>query len=194
MLNKPVDEIMFGADGRAWAIRSENEIARAKQIIGDASYFDKSMTRVVGQVIRSICILNHPIPNTNNAESIQIILPAAQLKRKNDIYICMVSNAHNVCSENHYIAIVSTTVETTKPMAEVAAGIKLLGTVLERFDAVTDLYEPVDNGSKSACFISKSYDAASHFESAAVDVLRMYECLTGEKLDMSIAPDLEEGA
>jgi len=191
MLNKPIDEVIF-KDGVAWGIRSGNEVARAKQVIGDASYFDAAKTKITGKVARSICILNHPIPNTRDAESIQIILPAAQLKRKNDVYVCMVSHAHNVCSENHYVAIVSTTVETNDPMAELAAGIKLLGTIQERFDAVSDLYEPVENGSKSSCFISKSYDAASHFESAATDVLGMYELLTGEKLDMSIAADLDD--
>jgi Rab GDP dissociation inhibitor len=193
MLNKPVDEVIF-KEGVAWGIKSGNEVARAKQIIGDASYFDNTKTKVTGKVARSICILNHPIPNTKDAESIQIILPAAQLKRKNDVYVCMVSSAHNVCSANHYVAIVSTTVETNDPMAELSAGIKLLGSIQERFDAVSDLYEPVENGSKSACFISKSYDAASHFESAASDVLSMYELLTGEKLDMSIEPDLDDAS
>ena len=191
MLNKPVDEILFKeGTSVAWGIKSGNEVARAKQIIGDASYFAKSMTRVVGQVVRSICILNHPIENTNSAESIQIILPASQLGRKNDVYVCMVSHAHNVCAENHYIAIVSTTVETTDPISELQTGIMLLGTIQERFDSVSDIYEPIDDGSGTACFISRSYDAASHFESAAVDVLSMYERLTGEPLDMTMVPDL----
>ena len=28
-----------------------------------------------GKVVRTICFLNHPIPNTNNSESAQIITP-----------------------------------------------------------------------------------------------------------------------
>jgi len=39
-------------------------------------------TKVVGQVIRAICIMDHPIPSTNDAASIQIILPQKQLGRK----------------------------------------------------------------------------------------------------------------
>jgi len=39
------------------------------------------------------------------------------------------------------------------------------------FDSVSDLLEPVSNGKADNCFISKSYDAASHFEACAEDVL-----------------------
>lgn len=36
----------------------------------------------VGQVIRAICILNHPIANTNDVNSCQIIIPQNQVNRK----------------------------------------------------------------------------------------------------------------
>ncbi len=62
----------------------------------------------------------------------QIIIPAAQVKRKNDLYVCMVSFAHNVASSGKYIAIVSTTVETANPIAELAPGFNLLGKITER--------------------------------------------------------------
>ena len=35
----------------------------------------------VGQVIRAICLMNHPIPNTNDAQSCQIIIPQRQAQR-----------------------------------------------------------------------------------------------------------------
>ena len=87
---------------------------------------------IIGKVIRTICILDHPIANTDNAESVQIIIPALQVKRRNDIYVCAVSNAHNVSSPGKYIAIVSTTVETQNPLQEINSGIQLLGKILER--------------------------------------------------------------
>jgi RAB protein geranylgeranyltransferase component A len=37
------------------------QVAKASIIVGDPSYFDAAKTRVVGKVVRSICILNHPI-------------------------------------------------------------------------------------------------------------------------------------
>jgi len=46
----------------------------------------KDRVRLVEKVIRCICILDHPIPNTENIPSVQIIIPQKQLKRKNDIY------------------------------------------------------------------------------------------------------------
>ena len=68
-------------------------------IIGDPSYFAATKTRKCGRVIRSICILDHPIVGTDNAESVQIIIPASQVQRRHDIYVCMVSSAHQVSSE-----------------------------------------------------------------------------------------------
>ena len=45
----------------------------------------------------------------------------------------MVSHAHNVSSQGKYIAIVSTTVETDKPINELQPGLALLGRILERW-------------------------------------------------------------
>ena len=39
--------------------------------------------------------------------------------------------------------------------------------------------EPVTDGVENHCFISKSYDATSHFETAANDVLSLYRRITG---------------
>lgn len=116
------------------------------------------------------------------------------MRRRNDIYVCMVSFAHNVASQGKYIAIASTTVETSNPIQELAPGFSLLGKVLERFDSVSDLYEPVADGRADNCYISRSYDATSHFETAANDVLSLYQRITGTALDMTISADMEEDA
>ena len=50
-----------------------------------------------------------------------------------DIYICVVSYAHNVAAKNYYIAIVSTTVETADPEAELKPALDLLGHVIEKY-------------------------------------------------------------
>jgi Rab GDP dissociation inhibitor len=161
MLNKPVDEVLFDGAGKAWGIRCGNEVAKAKQIIGDPSYFDKSKCRVKARVIRSICILDHPIAGAPEAESLQIIIPFSQVPgRRNDIYVAVVSHAHMVAAAGKYIAIVSTTVETNDPARELAPGLNLLGRILDRFDAVSEVYEPVADGRADNCFISASYDAS----------------------------------
>lgn len=192
MLNTAIDEILTDEAGKAWGIKAGNEVAKAPILIGDPTYFDAGKNKVTGKVVRSICFLDHPIKGTDNAESVQIIIPAKQVKRKNDIYVCMVSFAHNISSNGTYVAIVSTTVETDMPLKELDPGFALLGKIMERFDAVSDLKEPLADGKADNCYISKSYDAASHFEQTANDVLDLYTRITGEELDMTISADMNE--
>lgn len=67
MLNTPVDAILMES-GRVVGIKSGENTARAPLVICDPSYVRemKGMTKVLGKVIRAICILDHPIPETNN--------------------------------------------------------------------------------------------------------------------------------
>jgi Rab GDP dissociation inhibitor len=188
MLNRGVDEILF-EDGKAWGIQCGDEVARGKLIIGDPSYFPSEKTRKNGKAVRSIFVLDHPVPGTNDSESLQIIIPAAQVNRTNDIYVCVVSHAHCVAAKGMYIAIVSTVAETSDPLSEIDVGVNLLGPYLDRFDSVSDMYEPVSDGSNDNCFISSSYDPTSHFETTSDDVLDLYERITGEPLDLSINAD-----
>jgi Rab GDP dissociation inhibitor len=83
-----------------------------------------------------------------------------------DIYIAMVSSAHNVCPKGYYIAIVSTIAENdANHHLELEPGFERLGKIEEKFmGPPIPLYEPTDSGEESNIFISKSYDATSHFE------------------------------
>ena len=81
--NSHVARILHNEDGKVTGIISNGEKATAPLIICDPSYVKGlNKTKVVGRVIRAICIIDHPIPNTNNASSVQIILPQRQLNRK----------------------------------------------------------------------------------------------------------------
>lgn len=83
MLNTKVDEILFSQEGKVCGIKSNGEEAKAPMVICDPSYCQKAgKVKEVGKVIRAICILDHPIPNTNESASCQIILPQKQLGRK----------------------------------------------------------------------------------------------------------------
>lgn len=44
------------------------------------------------------------------------------------------------------------------------------------------IYEPINNGSSDNIFLSKSYDATSHFETTTDDVKDIYHRATGEEL------------
>lgn len=83
-----------------------------------------------------------------------------------DIYIAIVSSAHNVCPKGYYIAIVSTIAEgSANHHLELQPGFDRLGKIEERFmGPAIPLYEPLESGNRDRIFISKSYDATSHFE------------------------------
>ncbi|KIK91310.1 hypothetical protein PAXRUDRAFT_638029 [Paxillus rubicundulus Ve08.2h10] len=190
MLDKHVDEIVTDADGKFVGVCSGGEIVKAKQVIGDPSYFgagkdaEGGRLRVVedGKVVRAICILKHPIPGTEDSDSVQIIIPQNQVNRRNDIYIAMVSSTHNVCAKDVYIAIVSTIVETDRPEQEIVPGLQLLGSIHEKFLTVSPLYTPVSSGEADNIFITRSYDATSHFETVVEDVQDVWKRVIGKDL------------
>lgn len=192
MLNKPVDEIVYGEDGKVTGVKSEGEVASAPIVIGDPTYFPEKVKKTGQQVIRAMCILDHPVPNTGNLDSVQIIIPQNQVQRKNDIYIAVVSSAHNVCAKDHYLAIVSTIIETDKPHIELEPAFNLLGPRKETLMGIADIYEPIEDGTKDGVFISKSYDSSSHFESTTDDVKDIYFRLTGQPLVVKPRPENEE--
>lgn len=189
MLNRSVDEILFDKDGKAWGIRGDDEVAKCKLVIGDPTYFPASKVRPTGKVVRSLCLLDHPIQQVGGGRgSAQIIIPGSQVGRANDIYVSMVSKSLEVVSDGIFLVTVSTRIEgvSDNPLDEVEEGIRLCGPILERFDIISDCFEPVADGSEDRCFISKSYDDTSHFKTAAQDVLDLYARVTGEQLDMTI--------
>ncbi|KAK0718219.1 GDP dissociation inhibitor [Lasiosphaeria miniovina] len=199
MLNTNIDEIQYDGAGKAVGIKAtmtgiEPEMkfeTRAKMILGDPSYFS-SKVRVVGHVLRAICILKHPLASTNDSDSSQLIIPQSQVGRKNDIYIACVGSAHNVCPKGYWIAIVSTIAETAaNHHVELGPGLERLGRIEEQFmGPPIPLYEPLEDGKKDNIFISKSYDASSHFESTTADVRDIYRRCTGEEL---VVEGLREG-
>ncbi|KIJ46488.1 hypothetical protein M422DRAFT_165327 [Sphaerobolus stellatus SS14] len=190
MLDKTVHEIVTDADGKFVGVRSGDETVKAKQVIGDPSYFSTAegsgKVRVVetGKVVRAICILKHPIPETNDADSVQIIIPQNQVGRRNDIYIAMVSSTHNICAKNFYVAMVSTIVETDKPELEIQPGLQLLGPIYDKFVSIDPIFTPTSSGENDNIFITRSYDATSHFETVVDDVHDVWRRVVGKDLEL----------
>jgi len=164
-----------------------NGLVKCKTLVGDPTYFqDEEKCVKTGQIIRCICIMDHPIPNTNNSKACQIIIPQKQISktRKNDIYIVQISDTHCVCTKGKFIAIIATTVETQKPQDEIKIALDLIGKVEKTFVSIVDTYGPKGDGKDDSCYISKSNDASTHFESTAQDALDLYERITGTKFDL----------
>ncbi|KAH9825123.1 GDP dissociation inhibitor [Melampsora americana] len=185
MLDKPIDEIVYDADGKVCGVRSGEETVKAKKVIGDPSYFLNGKTEQVmeeGKVVRSICLLKHPIPNTDESDSLQLVVPQAQIGRKHDIYIAAISSTHNVCAKDYYVAIVSTIVETSTPELELEPAYKLLGPIHDKFVTVSPIYVPAASGQQNNVFITRSYDATSHFETVTDDVKDVWRRAVGGEI------------
>jgi Rab GDP dissociation inhibitor len=186
MLNKVVDKLEYDEHGRVCGVTSEGATAKCKMVIGDPSYFlQDGKVKQTGQVIRMVCIMSNPVPNTNNADSCQIIIPQSQIGRKNDIYITCLGSSNSVAPAGKYVVIVSSTVETAEPVKELAPALKLLGKPDKIFALLNNIYEPINDFAKDGCFITPSFDATSHFESSVNDVLAVYEKI------MSTLPEAE---
>merc|ERR1712070_1039558 len=170
-------------------VKSGEEVAKCKMVICDPSYCTADKRRAVGRVIRCICILGAPIPNTNNNQSCQLIIPQKELKRNSDIFVSMVSWAHCVAHKDKYIAIVSAKQETEDPAKEIEPALKLLGPIENRFMNISELFMPTDDGSKDQVFVTSSYDELSHFETATDDVLQLWKQITGSDLDLNLTPE-----
>lgn len=193
MLNTNIDEIhssgtkVSGISATMKERDSEGDgmkfTTKTKMILGDPSYFPGKV-QVVGHLLKAICILNHPIDKTSDSDSVQLIIPQSQVGRQHDIYIAMVSSAHNVCPKGYYIAIVSTIAETNaNHHLELQPGLERLGRIEEKFmGPPIPLYEPLESGVGDSIFISKSYDATSHFETTTDDVRDIYRRAMGEEL------------
>merc|ERR1719219_312406 len=138
MLDKQIDELVMEG-GKVVGVKSGGETAKCKQVYCDPSYVP-NMVKKTGQVVRCICLMDHPIPNTKDALSTQIIIPQKQVGRNSDIYVTMVSS----------------TVETANPEAEIQPGMNLLGPIKQKFLQVSDVFEPLDQGLENQVFVSKS--------------------------------------
>lgn len=92
MLNTTIDDITYDGNkvsGIKATMRERSEdtegmkfSTKTKKIIGDPSYFPGKV-QLVGHLLKAICILTHPVPNTENSDSAQLIIPQSQVGRRN---------------------------------------------------------------------------------------------------------------
>jgi Rab GDP dissociation inhibitor len=91
MLNTDVDEVIYEG-GKAVGIKATMKErgeegdgmkfqTKCSKILADPSYFPGKV-RATGHLLKAICILNHPLDHTNNADSLQLIIPQSQVGRE----------------------------------------------------------------------------------------------------------------
>ncbi len=185
--------------------------ATAKQIVGDPSYFPESKTRKVNQICRSICVLSSPVPQASS--DCQIILPGKNIApaRKSDIYVSCLCSQQKVCPDGKYLAVVSTTnngadcdVNDLKAckatnQRELKAALELFkaadnktSSIIESFDWVTNERIPVDDGKAKGYFITRSFDATTHFQSVMDEVFGVYTAVTGKVFNLNELKSIKE--
>lgn len=191
MLDTPIDEVLY-EDGKFAGVITKEGKAKAPIVIADPTYFPEKVKKTGQRVIRAMCIMDHPIPNTNDLDSLQLIIPQNQVGRKHDIYIACLSDVHCVVPKGYYLAIISTIIETDTPHVELEPAFKLLGPRIDTLMGIAELYEPQQDGSKDGIYISKTYDASSHFESMTDDVKDLYFRVMGKPLVLKKRPNAEE--
>jgi len=185
--NRDVEEILKDEEGKVTGVKSRGELIRCKSVICHPSYMirTENHTKVtkVGKAIRCICILDHPIPNTDDDNSLQIILPHRQTGRKSDISIVQLSSDHEMCSSGYFIAIISTIAESTDSENEIKPALDILGPVSEKFYTISDLYV-ANSDFCDNIFITNSADTFTHLETASENILEIYKRLTWKNIDL----------
>lgn len=171
-----------------------SKFIKCKQLVADPSYFiGTDKVKKTGEIAHCIALMTHPIPNTSDSDSCQLILPAKAVNRKSDIYVCMSSGAQNICPSGKYIACLSANREAKEASEDLKPAMAFLGDVQQTFSWTTECYEPLGDGSADNCFITNSVDATTHFTTSSLEVLRMYEAITGSPVDLDVQEGKEEG-
>jgi len=202
MLRTPIDEILYNPDGTVKGIRSGQECAYCKWLIMDPTYFPE-MSKTVGQVSRGIFILEGPIEECIKQlkakgdkipTSAQIIIDSKQASRKSDVYVTTQGSGHKVVPSSlkqpFMLGFVSANSEEDTPEKDLQSGIDILkrAGIRESFIFKTNVTVPNEDVAKKNIFITKGYDATSHFETTVQDVLDMYAMITGKVINLKAPP------
>lgn len=170
--------------------------AKAKMIIANPAYYQAlghgKLIKPVSKTIRCICIMDHPIPNTDNCNAVQIIIPQKQTGRKSDIYVMQIGPSHGVCKKGYYLAICSTTAEAKTVDEDLKLAFNIIGPVLHKFVTEEIVYESASKDVTNNWFVTSTLDATSHFESAAENVMEIYRKITKKELDLNIDKEMKE--
>lgn len=217
MLSSNVSSLNYGDDGKVTGLTFTHEavddgkasVATAPIIICDPRYLAADDVTQTGQIARCVVIMTAPIPNTNDQGNGQIIIPNIEVKRQNDVYMSCLSGDLEACPQGRYLAIMSTTVEgaavgdiTDKKACAAACDRELKHAlaliprqnILDKFTWVTNS-KRATNGAELAgknVFCTTTTDASTHFQAAMVEVLAMYQSITGEELNLTMPETTKE--
>ena len=167
-------------------------------VVGDTTWFREDRQKKTGKAIRSICLLNHPVegcePGKSSVSSFfrKQLVKAGYKPHEADISVLCLPWTLKICPKGIYVAVIATTVETQKPEKELKPVLDVLGTVLERFDAVTTLYRVKKATKRQGIFIFTSPNASmwgwvrevtrSSLDGVADDIFEIADAITNPVL------------
>ena len=182
--NCNVEEIIYDENSKFKGIKTDKgDYIYGSILLSEPSYMIKfKKVQIKSRIIRRICLMNHPIPDTNNCDSCQIIIPQSQIGKKNDIYILQLGYGHCVCKKGYYIIFISTFDDETEINSQLAPAMEIIGSTLECLDKVYTYYEPIDKSFNDNIYISNSLMPQSHFENDFDDIIDEFQKITETKL------------
>lgn len=96
----------------------------------------------------------------------------------------MIGASHGVCKKGYNIVIVSTTKESDSFEEDFKIAFEIIGPIKYRFDLEQQMFK--GDSKQRGIYVTDTLDETSHFESAVIDVERIYKEITGKELDLTL--------
>jgi Rab GDP dissociation inhibitor len=96
----------------------------------------------------------------------------------------MIGPSHGVCKKGYNVVIVSTTKESQTFDEDLKSAFEIIGPIKYRFDLEQQMFK--GDSKQRGVYVTDTLDATSHFESAVLDVERVYREVTGKELDLTL--------
>lgn len=96
----------------------------------------------------------------------------------------MIGSSHGVCKKGYNIVIVSTTKESETFDQDFKIAFDIIGPIKYRFDLEQQMFK--GDSKQRGIYVTDTLDETSHFESAVLDVERIYKEIAGKELDLTL--------
>ena len=185
-LDTELNEILFQNEsfsGVKFSIRQLNGdkseySVQAKWLIAHPTYVPQ-FTDCKMEILRCICLSERSVSSVDDEyESFQLIIPGAELKRQNDVFVLQLSHQQKVVPEGRFAIYISTVMEikeSPETLASMLCGL-LNCEPLEKFVFAQPFAQSILHG-MSNMHVTNSLDATSHFQCIVEDVEKCLELI-----------------
>lgn len=202
LLERPIDRIIYDDSGAACGIESEGVSVTADCVVAGPEYVPDKVAESY-KVVRLFAVLAHAPNLCKDASSCQLLMPAQELGRENDVFLFAGGPTLGLAPKGKWLVVASTRVEgdpdgeaIAVAKRELAAVLPLLKPAKKLLAEVVPYYEPAaaaaaeEEGEEGGTplpanlHVCSSCDESTHLDSVEAEVLRLYEAIAGEPLEM----------